>query len=323
MKAFIYDYSLPSKMRMVTDRPKPGAPSSHQVTVQVVAIGLNLGDWKIPGHFLMKLGRDKSLVGMDFSGRVVAAGSAVCHVKVGDAVSGFNWGCFAETINVNAKVVCKVPDNCNLEEAASWYCCGITALQALKSGVCINPTTAKKILVIGASGGIGHFAVQMARALTPPESQIIAVCSAKNAELVIGWGADQVIDYNKPGLDITKEVSGCDLVLDCISPIIPYEATATKCLSKTGKYIVFDSKQIGSFLRQVCAMTCGCCANKRFELVFGTPNIPDGQLMAELFGSGKVKAHISSRLPFEEKQLTDAIKVLKTNRQPGKIIATF
>ena len=320
MKAFIYDFKLEAKMRMVDNYRSPSRPGRGMVMVQVVAVGLNPSEWKVPNHKFLRIGRDMTMAGIDFSGKIIAVGPGVKHLSVGDSVFGFHWECFGERIVVKATEVAKVPSNCNVQDAAAWYCCAMTAYQALEQSRAIKAPI--KLLVIGASGGIGHFAVQLAK-LHPEGSHVIGVCSTRNIDMVKGLGADEVLDYTAPGFDLHHSVSDCDVIIDCIHPVIDYVPDAMKCLrtasclKSSGKYKIFDAIQATTFLRSLC---CPCLPGK-VNLVMCKQNKKDARAIAELFASGTLRAHISDRLPFEEGALIQAIQEMKTTRIQGKVIA--
>lgn len=300
-------------MKMVDNFPEPPAPGRGKVAIEVVAVGLNPSEWKVPNHKFLRIGRDKTMAGIDFSGKIIALGAGVKNLSVGDAVFGFHWACFGQRIVVDASEVAKVPANCDVKDAAAWYCCALTAYQALDDARVIKKPI--KVLVIGASGGIGHFAVQLAK-LHPSGSHVIGVCSQRNVEMVKGLGADEVFDYTAPGFDIVNSVRDCDLVIDCVHPIINYLPEALKCLKSGGKYKIFDSKQTGTFVRTFCCP----CVPAQLNFVVCKQNSRDGGVIADLFGSGKLRAHISDRLPFEEGTLTKAIQDMKKTRIQGKVI---
>src|SRR6266568_1493413 len=198
MKAIVYcDYGL-SNLKL-EDVEKP-VPTDDQILVRVRAASVNPYDW----HFIegtpkiMRLGvglrkpKDTRL-GVDFAGTVEAVGKSVTQFKPGDDVFGGRGGAFAEYVCVRAdRAVTLKPANLTFEQAASVNIAGITALQALRDKGKVQ--TGQKVLINGASGGVGTFAVQIAKSL---DAVVTGVCSTRNVDLVRSLGADHVIDYTK------------------------------------------------------------------------------------------------------------------------------
>src|SRR6266700_2872926 len=217
MKAIIYcDYGLPNLKLEEVEKP---VPNEDQILVKVRAASVNPYDW----HFvegtpkimrLMGVGLRKpkdTRLGVDFAGTVEAVGKNVTQFKPGDDVFGGKGGAFAEYVCPRAnRAVALKPANLTFEQAASLNIAGITALQALRDKGNVQP--GQKVLINGASGGVGTFAVQIAKSFG---ANVTGVCSTRNVDLVRSLGADHVIDYTKE--DFTKTGQRYDFILDNVA----------------------------------------------------------------------------------------------------------
>src|SRR5438132_7292145 len=217
MKAIVYcDYGLTNLKLENVEKP---VPNDDQILVKVRAASVNPYDW----HFiegtpkiirLMGVGLRKpkdTRVGVDFAGTVEAVGKNVTNFKPGDEVFGGRGGAFAEYVCPRAhRAVALKPANVTFEQAASVNIAGVTALQAVRDKGKIE--AGQKVLINGASGGVGTFAVQIAKSFG---ADVTGVCSARNADLVQSLGADHVIDYTKE--DFTKGDQKYDVILDNVA----------------------------------------------------------------------------------------------------------
>src|SRR5437762_1840732 len=217
MKAIVYcDYGLSNLKLKEIEKP---TPADDQLLVRVRAASVNPYDW----HFvegtpkimrLMGVGLRKpkdTRLGVDFAGTVEAVGKNVTQFKPGDDVFGGRGGAFAEYVCPRAyRAVAIKPANITFEQAASVNIAGITALQALRDKGNVQPW--QKVLINGASGGVGTFAVQIAKSLG---ADVTGVCSTKNVDLVRSLGADHVIDYTKE--DFAKGEQRYDVILDNVA----------------------------------------------------------------------------------------------------------
>ena len=214
MKAVVYcDYGVANLKLEDVEKP---TPTDDQLLVRVRAASINPYDW----HFVegtpyvmraMGVGLRKpkdTHLGVDFAGTVEAVGKNVTQFKAGDEVFGGRGGAFAQYVCPRAtRAVALKPANVSFEEAASVNIAGITALQALRDKGKVQP--GQKVLINGASGGVGTFAVQIAKSLG---ADVTGVCSTRNVDLVKSLGADHVIDYTKE--DFTKSAERYDVMLD-------------------------------------------------------------------------------------------------------------
>jgi 2-desacetyl-2-hydroxyethyl bacteriochlorophyllide A dehydrogenase len=219
MKAIIINrYGSPDVLQY-TDVEKPSI-KGDQLLIKVYASSVNPIDWKIRQGMLKALTGNKfpMILGFDISGEVVEVGEKVANFQPGDAVyafldaspSGLPGGAYAEYVAVAEKFVSLKPNNMTHEQAAAVPLAGTTALQALQEVGSLKK--GQKVLINGASGGVGTFAVQIARAF---DAEITAVCSTKNVDLVKSLGADKVIDYTQK--DFTKDTEKYDIIFDVVS----------------------------------------------------------------------------------------------------------
>src|SRR5207248_2820687 len=237
MKAIVYhNYGSPDVLRL-EEIEKP-VPNDNQVLVRVRAASVNPLDWHyIEGTPYIVRILDSGVLkpkverlGVDYSGTVEAVGKNVMQFKPGDEVFGGRTGAFAEYVCVLAdRAVVLKPTNITFEQAASVPVAGITALQGLRDKGKVQP--GQKVLINGASGGVGTFAVQIAKSLG---ADVTGVCSTRNVDLVKSLGADHVIDYTKE--DFTKSAERYDVMLDNVG-----NRSLSECkgvLTPTGKYVL-------------------------------------------------------------------------------------
>jgi NADPH:quinone reductase-like Zn-dependent oxidoreductase len=236
MKAFVYRcYGAPEVVKL-EDVAKP-TPKDDELLVRVRAASVNPLDWHFvrgePYVMRMSAGFGKPAditLGVDFSGTVEAVGRNVTRFKPGDAVFGGRNGAFAEYLRVREdRVVALKPDNVSFEQAAGVAIAAVTALQALRDEGQLQ--AGQKVLVNGASGGVGTFAVQIAKAFG---AEVTGVCSSRNVELVRSIGADRVIDYTRE--DFTRGNERYDVIVDNVGnhPFLDYR----RVLRPQGRVVV-------------------------------------------------------------------------------------
>src|SRR5207248_1263150 len=236
MKAIVYcDYGLSNLKLEEIEKP---TPTDDQLLVRVRAASVNPYDW----HFIegtpkimraMGVGLRKpkdTRLGVDFAGTVEAVGKNVTQFKPGDEVFGGRGGAFAEYVCPRAtRAVALKPASVTFEQAASVNIAGITALQALRDKGKVQP--GQKVLINGASGGVGTFAVQIAKSFG---ADVTGVCSTRNLDMVRSLGADHVIDYTKE--DFTKGEQRYDVILDNVANHSLSECK--RVLTPKGKYVM-------------------------------------------------------------------------------------
>jgi NADPH:quinone reductase-like Zn-dependent oxidoreductase len=322
MKAITYcDYGLTNLKLENVEKP---VPNDDQVLVRVRAASVNPYDW----HFIegtpkimraMGVGLRKpkdTRLGVDFAGTVEAVGKNVTQFKPGDEVFGGRGGAFAQYICPRAtRAVALKPANVSFEEAASVNIAGITALQALRDKGKVQP--GQKVLINGASGGVGTFAVQIAKSLG---ADVTGVCSTRNVDLVKSLGADHVIDYTKE--DFTKSAERYDVMLDNVG-----NRTLSECksvLTPKGKYVLIGgggaSEQglLGGLGKALWAMVFSKFVNQQMGMMMADPSQKDLTILADMMQSGKLKPVIDRTYKLD--QVPDAIRYLEEGHARGKVI---
>ncbi len=290
MKAIVYcDFGPPDVLRL-EEIEKP-VPNDDQVLIKVRAASVNPYDWHFmrgtPYLMRMEAGLRKPKVtrlGGDVAGQVEAAGRNVTQFKPGDEVFGLCSGAFAEYCLGKSKLALK-PDNMTFEQAASVPVAALTALQGLRDKGKIQP--GQKVLINGASGGVGTFAVQIAKAFG---AGVTGVCSTRNVDMVRSLGADHVIDYTKE--DFTKTEQRYDVILDNV-PNHPL-AECRRILNPKGKYVMIggggpnDGKWIGPFGRVIHALMLSPFVSQQMGMLLAEINKEDLTILRDLMQSGKV-----------------------------------
>src|SRR6266542_684719 len=325
MKAIINcDYGLSHLKLENIEKP---VPNDDQVLVRVHAASVNPYDW----HFiegtpkiirLMGVGLRKpkdTRVGVDFAGTVEAVGKNVTNFKPGDEVFGGRGGAFAEYVCPRAtRAVALKPANLTFEQAASVNIAGITALQALRDRGKVQP--GQKVLINGASGGVGTFAVQIAKSLG---ADVTGVCSTRNVDLVKSLGADHVIDYTKE--DFTKSAERYDVILDNVPNHSLSECR--RILNPKGIYVMVggggpnDNRWVGPFGRVIKTMVLSPFVSQKMGMMMADPSSKDLTLLADMMQTGKIKPVID-RTYKSLSEVPDAIRYLEEGHARGKVVIT-
>ncbi len=321
MKAIVNtQYGSPDVLQLKEiERP---TPRNNEVLIKIQAVAVNAADWHLlrADPFLVRLQSGlfkpkRTILGADIAGRIEAVGRDINRFKVGDDVfgdiSGSGWGGFAEYVCAREEALALKPANISFEEAAAVPMAAVTALQGLRKGG-IKP--GQKVAINGASGGVGTFALQIAKALG---AEVTAVCSTRNVDLARSLGADHVIDYTQE--DFTKNGKQYDLILatNGYHPLADYQ----HALSPTGRYVMTG----GANAQMTEAMLYGPLKSRNGKQQMGNllaqPNQKDLEYVAELLAAGKVKPVIAKRYPLAE--TADAIRYMEAGRAQGKIVITM
>ncbi|HEY5849253.1 MAG TPA: NAD(P)-dependent alcohol dehydrogenase [Lysobacter sp.] len=324
MKAVTYcDYGSADKLRY-GDVEKP-VPADDEVLVRVLAAAANPLDWHYMRGtpYLMRMGTglrrpEVTRLGVDFAGTVEAVGKGVTRFKPGDEVFGGRTGAFAEYVAVKQdRAIVAKPANLSFEQAAAVPIAAITALQGLRDGGKLQ--AGQTVLINGASGGVGTFAVQIARSMG---AKVTGVCSTRNVELVRSLGADQVIDYKTT--DYTQGGQQYDVILDNVGN--RSLAENRRALKPDGHYVLIggggpdNGRWIGPMIKPVGAMVTSWFVPQDMGMVLAELNQKDLAVLAGLMAAGKVTPVIDRRYPLAE--LPEAIRYLETGRARGKVIIT-
>jgi NADPH:quinone reductase-like Zn-dependent oxidoreductase len=324
MKAIVYcDYGLANLK--LADIEKP-VPNDDQILVKVHAASVNPYDW----HFvegtpkimrMMGVGLRKpkdTRLGVDFAGTVEAVGKNVTQFKPGDEVFGGRGGAFAQYVCPRAtRAVALKPANVTFEQAASVNIAGITALQAIRDKGKVRPE--QKVLINGASGGVGTFAVQIAKSLG---ADVTGVCSTRNIDLVQSLGADHVIDYTKE--DFAKSDQHYDVILDNVPNHSLSEIR--RVLNPNGKYVLIggggpnDNRWIGPFGRVIQTLVLSPFINQKMGMMMADANQKDLTILGDMMQSGKLKPVIDRTYKLD--QVPDAIRYVEAGHARGKVVIT-
>lgn len=322
MKAIVYtQYGSPDVLKM-KDVEKP-TPKDNEVLVKVYAVSANAADLHLmrgdPFLFRLKTGLRKPkypIIGCDIAGRVEAVGKDVKQFQPGDEVfgdvSGSGWGGFAEFACAPESTLALKPANLTFEQAAAVPVSAVTALQGLRDKGKIQP--GQKVLIVGASGGVGTFAVQIAKALG---AEVTAVCSTKKVDLVRSIGADHVIDYTRE--DFAQNGQQYDLILAANGDrsISDYR----RVLAPQGTYVMSG----GSMAQLMQAMLLGPWYSKaggqKMGNLLAKPNQQDLAFMKELLEAGKVKPVTDRCYPFHD--TAEALRYLEEGHARGKVVITI
>ena len=325
MKAIVYcNYGVPNLKFQEIEKP---TPADDQLLVKVRAASVNPLDW----HFvegtpyfmrLMGVGLRKpkdTRLGVDFAGTVEAVGKNVTKFKPGDEVFGGRTGAFAEYVCVReARAVALKPANITFEQAASVPIAAITALQGVRDKGKVQP--GQKVLINGASGGVGTFAVQIAKSMG---ADVTGVCSTRNLDMVRSLGADHVIDYTKE--DFTKGDQRYDVILDNVANHSLSEFR--RVLNLDGRYVLIgggganEGRWLGPGLTQgVKAMVLSKFVGQKMGMMLAELNQKDLTFLADLMQSGKVTPVIDRTYKLSD--LPDAIRYLEEGHARGKVVIT-
>ena len=320
MKAIVYRcYGGPDVLKF-EDIAKP-VPADDRVLVKVHAASVNPLDW----HYMRGkpyivrpmagVGKpDSILMGADFAGTVEAVGKNVTQYKPGDEVFGDRDGAFGEYVSVREKgAMALKPTNMSMEQAAAVPIAGLTALQALRDKGKIQ--AGQKVLINGASGGVGTFAVQIAKTYG---ADVTGVCSTRNVAMVKSIGADHVIDYTKE--DFTQGSVRYDLIIDNVGSHTLSEYR--RVLTPNGKLVIVggpsDDPWLGPLTTSVKAYLVSPFVSQKMIFMLAEANGEDLNVLRDLMQTGKLTPVIDRRYPLSE--TAQAISYLEQGHAKGKVI---
>jgi NADPH:quinone reductase-like Zn-dependent oxidoreductase len=297
--------------------------ADNEVLLRVRAAGLDRGVWHLmTGRpYLMRLAvglrRPKSpVVGREVAGTVLAVGSAVTRFAVGDEVFGIGRGAFAEYAAAREDKLARKPVNLSFEQAAVVAVSALTALQALTDVGHVQ--RGQQVLIIGASGGVGSYAVQLAKAFG---AEVTGVCSPAKVDLVRSLGADHVIDYTRD--DFADGGHRYDLILDIAGN--PSPTRLRRALTPKGTAVIIGGEEGGSLTggmdRQLRALTLSMFVGQRLTGVLCKERSADLDRLAELIVAGKVTPSIDRTYPLA--QVPDAMRHLEAGQARGKVAITI
>ncbi|MEQ1914729.1 MAG: NAD(P)-dependent alcohol dehydrogenase [Sideroxydans sp.] len=320
MKAIVYkEYGSPDVLHL--EEVAMPIPADGEVRVKVQAASVNAADWRLmrADPFLARLytGLFKptrfQILGGDIAGRVEAVGKDVSQFKVGDEVFGevsaSGFGGFAEFKCARENELVLKPANLSFEEAAAVPLAALAALQGLRDKGRIQ--SGQKVLIYGASGGVGTFAVQIAKCFG---ADVTAVCSTAKMELARSLGADHVLDYTQE--DFTQSGARYDLILAANGDrsIFDYK----RALNEGGIYVMVGGKAGQLFQALLLGPWLSMLGSKKMRAVTSKPNQEDLLFLKELIESGKLKPVIDRRFPLSE--VADAVRYIEAGHATGKVV---
>jgi NADPH:quinone reductase-like Zn-dependent oxidoreductase len=318
MKAIVYHtYGSPDVLKL--EEIEQSTPQDNEVLVKVHAASVNAADWhllrgkpflvRLMGFGLLK--PKHKILGSDIAGRVEAVGRNVQQFQPGDEVFGSIRGGFAEYVCAREDTLVLKPANISFEEAAAVPIAALTALQALRDKGQIQ--SGQKVLINGASGGVGTFAVQIAKAFG---ADVTGVCSTRNVDMVRSIGADQVIDYTQE--EFIQNGYGYDLILAAngFHPISDYK----RALRPRGTYVMTGGSNAQMFQAMLLGPLISMTGSKKMGNLMAKPNQKDLVFMKDLLEAGKVVPVIDRRYTLRE--VPEAIRYLEEGHAKGKVVIT-
>ncbi len=321
MKAIVYTkYGSPDVLQFKeVERP---SPQDDELLIKIHAAAITAGDVIVlKGEpFVTRLATGllepkNAIPGKEMAGQVVAVGQNITQFRPGDEVFGdlsvASWGALAEYVAVPECAVALKPANLTFAEAAAVPESAVVALQGLRDKGKIQP--GQKVLINGASGGVGLYAVQIAKAFG---AEVTAVCSTRNMELVRSLGADHVIDYTQE--DFTQNGQQYDLILavNGYHPIADYR----RALSSEGIYVATGGTMKQSLQATMIGPFISMTGRQKMGGMLVKPNKNDLVFIKELIESGKVKPVIDRQYPLSE--VADAFRYMGEGRAQGKVVIT-
>jgi NADPH:quinone reductase-like Zn-dependent oxidoreductase len=324
MQAIVQDAYGSADVLELADIDKP-VPTDNQVLVQVQAAGLHRGDWHVMTGlpYLIRivvptLGLRKPKVrvrGMDVAGTVEAVGQNVTRFQPGDEVFGWCDGSFAEYACAPEDQLAVKPANLSFEQAAAIPISGFAALQGLRDVGEIQP--GQTVLIIGAAGGVGSYAVQLAKAFG---ATVTGVASTTQVELVRSIGADEVIDYTRA--DVTDGTRQWDLILDTAGR--RSLSQLRRALTPKGTLVIVGGegggRWMGGFLRNLRAPLLSRFVGQRLRMLASKERPEDLQTLRELLETGKLTPRIGRTCPLAE--VPEAMRALEAGHTRGKVVIT-
>jgi len=313
LKAAIFkSYGSPEVME-ISEVDKPSIKDEDRVLIRVVSASVNQYDNLFrKGYFPTRIenGLTKpktQILGIDVAGTVEAIGENVTKFKVGDSVFGSCVGSHAEYVCPRQSVIAIMPNNSTFEEAAAMPCAAQTALQALRDVGKVK--AGDKVLIYGASGGVGHFAIQLALHFG---AEVTAVCSTSNIEWVKNLGAHHVIDYTQE--DFVHNGKKYDVILDAVG-----KRTFFSCLrSLTEKGVYITEHPLYPKYHPIQLMIGSIIVNKKAKIHLAKPNDSDLVLLGELMEQEKLRPVIEKCFPLNE--IVEAHRHIESGRTKGKVV---
>lgn len=320
MNAVVRDTYGPPEVLRMEDVPIP-AVGAHDVLVRVHAASVNAGDWHLlrgtPLPFRLVAGLRTPrfrVIGTDVAGTVESVGRLVTQFRPGDEVIGelsrWGFGAYAEFVAAPAHMFVLKPANLSFDEAAALPTAGCTALQGLRRG---GIARGQRVLINGAAGGVGTFAVQLAKA---SGADVTAVCSARNTALIRALGADHVIDYTTTDFAVSDRRYDLILAANGDRSIRDYR----RVLASDGVYVMTggSNRQLAEALLLGPLLSIG---RQRYGSLLVKPNQADLQVLTDLCEAGSIRPVIDRQFALAD--VADAIRYVEQGHARGKIVVTI
>jgi NADPH:quinone reductase-like Zn-dependent oxidoreductase len=323
VKAIVRDTYGSADVLELTDIDKP-EPGDDEVLLRVHAASVNPADWHIlrgvPYIARMQFGLGKPkdrVLGCDVAGHIEAVGNNVTMLQPGEEVFGSPFmhglGAFAEWVCISEDLLAPKPANLSFEQVAAVPLAALTALQALRGQGRIEP--GYKVLIIGASGGVGTFAVQIAKSF---DAEVSGVCSTRNLEMVRALGAEHVIDYTQE--DFTHSGQKYDLIFQLAGTLSPSEFRSA--LTSNGTLLISSGESEGSWIgpldRVIKALVLSPLVSQKMASFTVKPNREDLQLLKQFIEDGTITPVIDRSYPLA--QVPEAIRYLEEGHAQGKVV---
>ena len=317
MKAILYTKYGPPEVLQLMEVEKP-TPKENQVLVKVHAASVNALEWRpftMTPIFIRLMGGLRKpkdpLFGVDIAGRVEAVGSNVKQFQPRDEVFGVAPGAFAEYACASENKLALKPANVSFEAAAAVPLAAFTALQGLRDGGQIQ--LGQKVLINGAGGGVGTFAVQIAKSFG---AEVTAVCSTRNLDMARSIGADHVIDYTREDFTKNGQRYGLILAVNGYHPILDYR----HALSPGGICVVLGGSMVQVLQGLLLGPLVSRIGGKKMGFLLAHSNQKDLVFLRELLEAGKVVSVIDRYYPLSE--VAEAIRYLTEGHAGGKVVIT-
>jgi NADPH:quinone reductase-like Zn-dependent oxidoreductase len=322
MKAIVYHGYGAADLLRCEDIAKP-IPKDDQVLIKVRAAALNPLDWRmlggvpLPFRIMMKMATPTAEravgIGRDVAGVIEAVGKSVTQFKVGDEVFGTCEAAVAEYCCTKESAVVAKPEALTFEQAASIPVAGLTALQGVRDKGKVR--SGQQVLINGAAGGVGTFAVQIAKSLA---AEVTGVCSGTNVEMVRSIGADKVIDYTQE--DFTKGGELYDVILECVGNK-PF-SECRPVLKPEGRYVIVggghDITMIGIMASALKTVAQSALGRQKAVMFIARSSQPDLAFLGNLIATGKMRPVIDRTCKFEE--TPEAVAYLEKGHARGKVV---
>ena len=321
MKAIVYRRYGSAEVLKCEDIPKP-LPNDDQVLIKVRAAALNPLDWRMMGgvpFLIRKLVKMKTPsatqpvgIGRDVAGVVEVVGKNVTQFRTGDEVFGNCEVGVAEYACTKASALVAKPEELTFEQAAAIPVAGLTALQGLRKG---KIEAGQKVLINGAAGGVGTFAVQVAKTFG---AEVTGVCSGSNVEMVLSIGADKVIDYTQE--DFTKGAERYDIILECVGNK-PF-SECRRVLKPEGRYVIVggghDITMMTIMTSALKTVAASSVSKQKAVMFMAKSSQQDLAFLAELIATGKMMSVIERTYRLEE--TSEALAHLERGHARGKVV---